>query len=200
MKIEKVKIEDLKVAEYNPRTLSPVEMRTLKDSIKEFGLVDPIIVNKGEGRENIIIGGHQRVQAMKELGYETVDVFYLDLDEEKEKELNLRLNRYYGEFDFAKLKEYDRDLLVSVGFKDGELKKIDEILLSSEMLDSEMDFTQELLEENNYVIFTFDNKLDWQVIKEKFGLKPASALDSRKGYERVGIGRVLDGKKLLEIL
>ncbi len=200
MKIEKVKIEDLKVAEYNPRTLSPVEMRTLKDSIKEFGLVDPIIVNKGEGRKNIIIGGHQRVQAMKELGHETVDVFYLDLDEKKEKELNLRLNRYYGEFDFAKLKEYDRDLLVSVGFKDGELKKIDEILLSSEMLDSEMDFTQELLEENNYVIFTFDNKLDWQVIKEKFGLKPASALDSRKGYERVGIGRVLDGKKLLEIL
>lgn len=200
MKIEKIKIEDLKVAEYNPRTLSPVEMRTLKDSIKEFGLVDPIIVNKGEGRENIIIGGHQRVQAMKELGHETVDVFYLDLDEKKEKELNLRLNRYYGEFDFAKLKEYDRDLLVSVGFKDGELKKIDEILLSSEMLDSEMDFTQELLEENNYVIFTFDNKLDWQVIKEKFGLKPASALDSRKGYERVGIGRVLDGKKLLEIL
>ena len=175
-------------------------MRTLKDSIKEFGLVDPIIVNKGEGRKNIIIGGHQRVQAMKELGHETVDVFYLDLDEKKEKELNLRLNRYYGEFDFAKLKEYDRDLLVSVGFKDGELKKIDEILLSSEMLDSEMDFTQELLEENNYVIFTFDNKLDWQVIKEKFGLKPASALDSRKGYERVGIGRVLDGKKLLEIL
>ena len=199
MKIEKVKIEDLKPAEYNPRNLSPTEIRTLKESIKEFGLVDPIIVNGNKERFNIIIGGHQRVKALQEMGEEIVDVLYLDLTFEKEQELNLRLNRYYGEFDFEKLKDYDRDLLVSVGFKDGELKKIDEILESSN-IDSEMNFTQELLEENNYVIFAFDNTLDFQVVKEKFGLKPASALDSRKGYKRVGIGRVIDGKKLLEIL
>lgn len=199
MEITKVKIDTLKSSEYNPRTLSPVEMRVLKESIKEFGLVDPIIVNGNKERQNIIIGGHQRVKALQEMGEEMVDVLYLNLDLAKEQELNLRLNRYYGEFDFEKLKDYDRDLLVLVGFKSGELKKIDEILESS-TLDSEMGFTQELLEENNYVIFAFDNKLDFQVVKEKFGLKPASALDSRKGYKRVGIGRVIDGKKLLEIL
>jgi len=200
MKIEIVKIDKLKEAEYNPRFIGSVEKRILKESLKEYGFAEPIIVNKNSERFNIIISGHQRCVVAKEMGITEVPVVYLDLDLEKERILNLRFNRMYGEFDFAKLKEYDRDLLVSVGFKGEELKKIDEVLLSSGQLDSEMDFTQELLEENNYVIFVFDNKLDFQVVKERFGLKPRAALDSRKKYNRVGIGRVISGKKLLEIL
>ena len=200
MEIVQVKIDELKEAVYNPRVLGAREKRDLTESVKEFGLVDPIIVNGNKDRFNIIVGGHQRVDVARSLGYEEVPVFYVDLDEEKEKELNLRLNRYYGEFDFEKLNNYDRDLLTKVGFKDSELKKVDDELISSESQKPEVEFTEELLEENNYVVFYFNNKLDWQVIKSFFDVKPKKALDSRENYERVGIGRVVDGKKLLDLI
>lgn len=60
MEIKNIKIKDLKKAEYNPRTMSDEEIEKLKNSIKEFGLVEPVVVNK----DLTIIGGHQRVEAM----------------------------------------------------------------------------------------------------------------------------------------
>ena len=93
MQIIKVKIDDLKPAEYNPRKLTKDQHAHLTESVKKFGLVDPIIVNSHVGRENIVIGGHQRLKIAREQGFTEVPVIYVDLDEEHEKELNLRLNK-----------------------------------------------------------------------------------------------------------
>lgn len=68
MKIKNMKIADLKPAKYNPRKdLKPgdVEYEQLKKSILAFGYVDPIIVNS---RNNVVIGGHQRLKVLAELG------------------------------------------------------------------------------------------------------------------------------------
>ena len=62
MKIVTRNINDLKFADYNPRQLKQKQYEDLKNSITTFGLVDPIIVNKHPEREDIIIGGHQRVR------------------------------------------------------------------------------------------------------------------------------------------
>jgi ParB/RepB/Spo0J family partition protein len=87
MKIEQVKISELKPAEYNPRLMTEKQAEDLTKSIKEFGIVDPIIVNSNPERKNIIVGGHQRINVAKQMGMTEVPVFYIDLDEKKEKEL-----------------------------------------------------------------------------------------------------------------
>jgi len=124
-----VDINKLKPAIYNPRKLSEEQEKHLTQSIKQFGLVDPIIANKHKGREENIIGGHQRYLIAQKLGYKEVPVVYLDLNEEQEKRLNLHLNHSTGSWDIEKLKELDIDLLVDIGFSDSELRDIwDDVL------------------------------------------------------------------------
>lgn len=99
MEIEKKRVEELKAAEYNPRKdLKPgdAEYEKLKRSIKEFGYVEPIIWNK---RTGVVVGGHQRLKVMKDLGYEEVDCVVVDLDEKQEKALNVALNKISGAWD-----------------------------------------------------------------------------------------------------
>jgi len=121
-KTTQVKISDLRPAEYNPRQMTKRQADDLKVSIEKFGIVDPIIVNSHEGRENIIIGGHQRVKIAQILGFTEVPVFYLNLDEEKERELNLRLNKSGGEWDNAMLTGFEPEMLKDVGFTKDELE------------------------------------------------------------------------------
>lgn len=120
-----VPITDLKPAEYNPRKSSEEQTKHLKESIEKFGFVDPIIVNSNPARKNIIIGGHFRVRAAKDMGIKEAPVVFIDIpDIEREKELNIRLNKNTGDFDFDLLKEFDQDLLKGVGFTSDELDKI----------------------------------------------------------------------------
>jgi len=128
LKIEHVKISKLKAATYNPRTWSEETKKQLTDSISQFGLVDPLLVNGAANRKNIVIGGHFRLHIAKELGFKEVPVVYLDIpDEAREKELNLRLNKALGEWDWELLSEFDESLLVDVGFSSEELDTIFDI-------------------------------------------------------------------------
>jgi ParB-like chromosome segregation protein Spo0J len=102
MEFQKVKISDLKPAEYNPRIdLQPndKEYQQILVSIDEFGYVDPIIVNQ----DMTIIGGHQRVKVLRDLGYEEIEAVVVDLDKTREKALNIALNKITGRWDFIKL-------------------------------------------------------------------------------------------------
>ncbi len=111
--------------EYNPRMHSPVQKDALTESIKRFGFVDPLICNNAEGRENVLIGGHFRLEIAKDLGLAEVPVVYVIIpDLEKEKELNVRLHKNQGEFDFDLLKEFDESFLKDVGFSDDDLGEI----------------------------------------------------------------------------
>lgn len=119
---EKRKVKELTPADYNPRKMTEQERRDLEDSIREFGAVIPIVVNVGK-RENVLIGGHQRVTIYADLGIEETDVMVpsRELTGEEERRLNLRLNKNTGSWDFEKLKDMDLTLLLDVGFGDEEL-------------------------------------------------------------------------------
>jgi DNA modification methylase len=119
-----VDIDKLNPASYNPRSLTETQEKQLTESIKRFGLVDPIIANKYKGRENTVIGGHQRLKIAKKLGYKEISVVYVELDEKREKELNLRLNKNTGEWNFELLKEFDLNLLIDIGFDNNDLNNI----------------------------------------------------------------------------
>ena len=109
MEFKKLKIKDLHPAEYNPRKkLKPgdAEYEKIKNSIQEFGYVDPVIVNKNM----TIIGGHQRVNVLSDLGYEEIDCVLIDIDKTKEKALNIALNKITGEWDKEMLADLIADL------------------------------------------------------------------------------------------
>ncbi len=95
MESEKKAISKLKFAPYNPRKMKKSEFEKLKRSIETFNCYEPLIVNS---RTWHVVGGNQRLRALKELGYEEVEVVIVDLSLEKEKLLNIALNRILGEF------------------------------------------------------------------------------------------------------
>lgn len=134
MEIKIIKIDDLKFAEYNPRALNEKEANDLKLSLERFGFVEPIVVNSAPERMNVIIGGHQRVRVAKEmLGISEVPVVYVDIpDIAKEQELNLRLNKNLGHWDYDILANFDEKLLLEVGFDEMDLDKNFELNFDSE--------------------------------------------------------------------
>lgn len=152
MKIEKIKIEKLKPAEYNPRKdLKPEdeEYQKIKKSITEFGYVAPVIVNSNM----TVIGGHQRLKILKELGYIDVECVIVDLDPNKEKALNIALNKISGDWDndkleelLSELKQTDIDMDVT-GFSFDEVENILKETLDSKEDDFEVEETLNEIEQ-----------------------------------------------------
>lgn len=105
LNIQKIPLERLIPAEYNPRKdLRPEdpEYQKLKKSLEEFGYVDPIIWNEQTGN---VVGGHQRLKILAEMGAKDADVSVVNLSPEKEKALNIALNKIEGEWDDERLAE-----------------------------------------------------------------------------------------------
>lgn len=131
-----VNISELIPAVYNPRKWDESAIAQLTESIKHFGLVDPIVVNGSPERKNVVIGGHFRLKVAKDLGFREIPVVYLNIpDLEKEKELNLRLNRNVGEWDWNLLSEFSEAVLADVGFSSEELDGIFDIEDTPEQFD-----------------------------------------------------------------
>ena len=87
--IKTMPLSDLKEAPYNPRTITPEALLGLTESVKRFGLVQPIVWNKKTGH---VVGGHQRIKVLKNLGQKEALVVVVDLPESEEKALNVTMN------------------------------------------------------------------------------------------------------------
>lgn len=145
IKIVQVKISELKPASYNPRKLSQSQYNQIKKSLTEFGFVDPVIVNENIDRKNTIIGGHQRVKVWADMGNDTIPAVYIDLNEKKERELNIRLNKNTGEWDIEKLlDEFDKTDLLEFGFEDDELAEFSQNLIPEEAIEDNYEIPDEI--------------------------------------------------------
>lgn len=105
MRIEKIPLNKINPAPYNPRLdLKPgdAEYEKIKRSITEFDLVEPLVWNKRTGN---LVGGHQRLKVLQELGKKEVEAVMVDLPISREKALNIALNKAQGEWDLPKLKD-----------------------------------------------------------------------------------------------
>lgn len=110
MRIEKIEASRLNPAVYNPRRdLKPgdKDYEKLKRSIEEFGFVEPVVWNERTGSA---VGGHQRLKVLLDLGQTLIDCVVVDLEPDREKALNLALNRIQGDWDEGKLAELLADL------------------------------------------------------------------------------------------
>ena len=103
MVIERKHTAELLPADYNPRKdLKPgdAEYEKLKRSIEQFGYVEPVIWNKTTG---FVVGGHQRLKVLLDMGITEVECVVVEMDAETEKALNIALNKISGEWDKDKL-------------------------------------------------------------------------------------------------
>lgn len=150
MIIEKKKIDELLPASYNPRKdLKPgdSEYEKLKRSLMQFGYVEPVIWNKVTG---CVVGGHQRIKVLKELGVNELECVIVELDEEREKALNIALNKISGEWDKDKLALVIADLqgtdfdVSLTGFDPAEIDDLFKDSLKDKIHDDEFDVDGEL--------------------------------------------------------
>ncbi len=142
LNIQNVNIKDLNPAPYNPRKWSDDAIKRLTESIQQFGLVDPIIANSAPERKNIVIGGHFRLKIAKDLGFNEVPVVFVNIpDEARERELNLRLNKAVGDWDYDLLAEFDETLLANIGFTSEELDTIFDL---DDVVEEQFDLQKEL--------------------------------------------------------
>ncbi|MDR6938490.1 DNA modification methylase [Arcanobacterium hippocoleae] len=143
-------IAELTPADYNPRKdLQPgdPEYEKLKRSLSEFGYVEPVIWNQTTGN---IVGGHQRLKVLEDLGHEHVEVIVVELDSTREKALNIALNKISGEWDNDKLALLIADLDASdfdaelTGFDEAEIAQLIGSLDEGEVEDDGFDLTAAL--------------------------------------------------------
>ena len=154
-----LKLDTLNEAKYNPRKeLKPGDTtyEKLKKSIEQLGFVEPIVVNK---RNMVIVGGHQRLHVLRDMGIKETTVVLVDCNDTQEKQLNLSLNKIKGDWSYTKLKEVMLELekhdglLDLTGFDEFEIKtmftdysNIDDLI--------ENDFSE--VDNNEKVKLTFD--------------------------------------------
>jgi DNA modification methylase len=150
MLIEKRKTSDLLPAEYNPRKdlrHGDAEYEKLKRSIEQFGYVEPVIWNKVTGR---VVGGHQRLKVLLDMGITELECVVVEMDEEKEKALNIALNKISGDWDKNKLALLIADLQVSdfdvtlTGFDPAEIDALFKDTLKDGIKEDDFDVDAEL--------------------------------------------------------
>lgn len=152
MNIQKIKIDKLIPATYNPRkNLKPsdAEYVKIKNSIEKFGFVSPLVINK----DMTVIGGHQRLKILKEMGIVEVECIIVDLDKTNEKALNIALNKIQGDWDEEKLEALLQELKLEdfdtnlTGFDFDEVDEILKDVNGSKEDDFDVDSAYEEIEE-----------------------------------------------------
>lgn len=128
MKTIIMKLSDIHPVEYNPRIMlkpGDAEYESLKNSLDNFGVATPLIVNQITGN---LVSGHQRLNVLKQMGVVETEIVLIEVDEDKEKLLNIALNKIDGEWDYKKLEElfseFSDDDIQSTGYTTEELNDI----------------------------------------------------------------------------
>lgn len=150
MKWKSIPVRDLKPAEYNPRKklkAGDKEYEKIKNSILEFGYVEPIIVN----HDMTVIGGHQRLTVLKDLGYEEVQCVVVEIqDETKVKALNIALNKITGAWNEQLLADLLVDLQTAdfntdfTGFEAPEIEQLFSKIHNKEIKEDDFDVDETL--------------------------------------------------------
>ena len=203
MKIENVNVNDLIPYEFNNKKHDKKQVDRIANSIKEFWFLQPLVIDK----DNIIVVGHWRLEGAKKLWLKEVPCIraenLTDVQIKKYRILDNKLNE--SDWDADKLKmELDElgdldfgDIKLDLDEEFGELLKDIEEEVKKEEEKPEVEFSEELLEEHNYVVLYFDNTTDWMTACDVFGIEQKKRLGSIKW---VWVWRVIRWDKVLNKL
>ena len=204
MQIIQKKLADIVPYANNTKKHDETQIKNVAESIKKYGWVQPIVIDN----DGTIVIGHCRALAAEKLGIEEVPcVVVSDLTEEEINALRIvdnKTNESPWDFDLlsAELPEIDlSDFEFDFGIEDEKEKT--EIV---EDETPEVEFSEILGEENNYLVLQFKTDIDWLNAESIFGLETVKSYSTRKdgkvtkNMERKGVARVLDGAKVLNEL
>ena len=194
-----MRLSDIKPYKKNAKKHDETQIKNVMQSIKEFGVVQPIVVD----RNNTIIIGHCRYEAMKRLGYDELQedwVKVVDLSEEEAEKLRLLDNKLNeSEWSLDLLLDSIQNIDFSDYMLDWDIKDFEEKEKEKEKREKVFEEMQlKSFEHYDYIVFVFDNQIDWLNMVNEFGLKKVNA-----GYgtvKKIGLGRVVKGEKLIERL
>lgn len=163
---------ELKPYDKNAKKHDKKQIANVAESIKQFGFVQPCVLDK----DNNVIIGHCRLEAAKKLHLDEVPcVMVDDLTDEQVKKLRLLDNKLNES-------EYDIDILIEE-IADLDFDGFDvnfESKRKKEEIEGDVPFTEELLEEHNYIVLYFDNEMDWQQAVTVFGIGQVKLNDKGK--------------------
>lgn len=150
MQWKTLSVDALRPAAYNPRKklkAGDKEYEKIKNSILEFGYVEPIIVNY----DMTVIGGHQRLTVLKDLGYTEVQCVEVHIeDENKVKALNIALNKITGAWNEQLLADLIVDLQAAnfntdfTGFEAPEIEQLFSKVHNKDIKEDDVDVEAEL--------------------------------------------------------
>ena len=194
-----MRLSEIKPYKKNAKKHDETQIKNVMQSIKEFGVVQPIVVDKN----NTIIIGHCRYEAMKRLGYDQLQedwVKVVDLSEEEAEKLRLLDNKLNeSEWSLDLLLDSIQNIDFSDYMLDWDIKDFEEKEKEKEKREKVFEEMQlKSFEHYDYIVFVFDNQIDWLNMVNEFGLKKVNA-----GYgtvKKIGLGRVVKGEKLIERL
>ena len=189
-------LKTLKPYKKNAKKHNKEQVERIANSIKEFGFTQPVIVDKN----NCVVAGHGRILGAKKAGLKQVPTVMLDdLTEEQIKAYRLVDNKLNeSEWDKQTLKQELDELYGIIAMDDfGFGVLIEDIDLPQE---GQREIAAELGEANNYIVLEFDTEEEWEDAQYYFDLKEVETPDKNPKIRRKGIGRVIKGKQILDIL
>lgn len=194
-----IDIGKLKPNPRNPNRHPAMQIEALARLIERLGWRAPVTVSN---RSGLVVRGHGRIEAAKRIGAKVVPVDWKDYASEADEWTDLLADNRLPELAemddrltaeiLVELKNIDADISLA-GYSERDFEKIVENTGDRLNEEPEVAFTEELHESSNYIVLKFDNDIDWLQALTLFGLKTVKALDSKPGFEKAGIGRVIDG-------
>lgn len=213
--IGRISIDDLIPS---PTNVKDHSIATIIASLRRFGFADPVVVDTRTGE---LLAGHGRTEALHKMrtngesppvgvseDWEVPTYMgWSSRDDLEADAARIALNRTteLGGWEEEPLREIldklkSESTLDGVGYTDKDLQKLRDKLDKVDPPAAEMQFTLELMESQNYVVLLFDNEMDWMTAQAKLGLTTVHALDSKDGYVRKGMGRMMNGVRVIESL
>ena len=200
LKIEYVPIDSIKPYKNNAKQHPKEQIEQIKKSIEKFEMIDPIGIWNNE-----IVEGHGRLIACKELGMKEVPIIRLDhLSDEERKAYTLAHNKLTMNSDFnSDILGEELDSIINIDMSQFGFDEIIESMGEEKKESAEVEFSEVLGEEHNYIVLYFDNDVDWIQAETLFDIKPVKCGSTRKdgkitkNMNRMGIGRVINGAEAL---
>jgi hypothetical protein len=198
--MQKVNINKIKPNPKNPRIIKDDKFRKLVKSIEEFPQMlekRPLVCFTDVDDKLVVLGGNMRLKAAKEVGLKELPVMLADdWTEEQKNEFLIKDNVGFGEWDWNDLQaDWNIEQLEEWGLDLPDLEAIKETKDIPDI--GEIEFSEDLFLEHNYIVLYFDNSMDWEVAQEVYGLKQVKSLDSSDNTKKIGVGRVINGKNFI---
>lgn len=197
---EFVDVNDLVPFKRNPKKHEIEDINLIIKSVERNGWGDPLLVCP-ETKE--ILSGNGRLMAAKKMGLDKVPVVYAPegLTEKQKADLVIASNK------LVEVSGYNDNLQILIDMfelnpEDFGMQAIENAVAEMEDEEPEVPFTEELREEHNYIVLYFDNDVDWLQAETLFGkyLTTKQALNSKEGFRKMGVGRVVRGADVLKDL